>query len=99
MTTPFPLIEVAGPPRERGRQYGRQAADRIHLGVHHYTAQLERTAFSWPAIRELVATYVPEMERFEPAYVEEMRGIAEGAEIRQHIGGVAGLEHLPLVWE
>ena len=76
---PFPLIEVAGPPRERGRQYGRAAADRIRLGVEHYTAQLGATAFPWPAVRELVHRYLPTIEAFEPAYVEEMRGIAEGA--------------------
>jgi len=76
---PFPLIEVSGPPRERGRQYGRAAADRIRLGVEHYTAQLGATAFPWPAVRELVHAYLPRIEAFEPAYVEEMRGIAEGA--------------------
>src|SRR5262245_60846706 len=76
---PFPLIEVSGPPRERGRQYGRAAAARIRLGVEHYTAQLGATAFPWPAVRELVHRYLPTIEAFEPAYVEEMRGIAEGA--------------------
>ena len=76
---PFPLIEVSGPPRERGRQYGRAAAARIRLGVEHYTAQLGAAAFAWPAVRELVHAYLPRIEAFEPAYVEERRGIAEGA--------------------
>jgi isopenicillin-N N-acyltransferase like protein len=76
---PFPLIEVWGAPRERGRQYGRAAAARIRLGVEHYTAQLAAAAFPWPAIRGLVHDYLPKIEAFEPAYVEEMRGIAEGA--------------------
>ena len=79
MLEAFPLIEVSGPPRERGRQYGRQAGERIALGVRHYTAQLERASLDGGAIRALVADYVPHMEAFEPAYVEEMRGIAEGA--------------------
>src|SRR5919108_3875246 len=79
MVEPFPLIEVSGPPRERGRQYGRQAADRIALGVRHYTAQLESARLDGAAIGELVREYVPHMEGFDPAYVEEMRGIAEGA--------------------
>ena len=78
---PFPLIEVSGPPRERGRAYGRQAADRIHLGAGHYTRQLERVSFDWASIRELTREYLPRIEAFEPAYVEEMRGIAEGARI------------------
>lgn len=79
MVEPFPLIEVSGPPRERGRQYGRQAAARIRLGVAHYTAQLARAALDGAAVGALVREYVPVMERFDPAYVEEMRGIAEGA--------------------
>jgi len=79
MAAAFPLIEVSGPPRERGRQYGRQAADRIALGIRHYTQQLEGSRFDASAIRELVREYVPHMEAFEPAYIEEMRGIAEGA--------------------
>lgn len=81
MVEPFPLIEVSGPPRERGRQYGRRAAERIHRGAAHYTAQLARSAFTPPQIRALTLDYVPRMEAFDPAYVEEMRGIAEGAAI------------------
>jgi isopenicillin-N N-acyltransferase-like protein len=77
--TPFPLIQVSGPPRERGRQYGQQAAARIARGVEHYTAQLGGMKVDWPAIRGLVQEYLPQIERFDPAYVEEMRGIAEGA--------------------
>ena len=79
MAEPFPLVEVSGPPRERGRQYGRQAGARIRRGVEHYTAQLTRLSLDNAAIRGLVNEYVPQMERFDPAYVEEMRGIAEGA--------------------
>ncbi len=79
MIAPFPLIEVSGPPRVRGRQYGEQAASRIALGVEHYTAQLARSSCDWPTIRGLVQDYLPRIAAFEPAYVEEMRGIAEGA--------------------
>jgi isopenicillin-N N-acyltransferase-like protein len=79
MIEAFPLIEVSGPPRERGRQYGQQAASRIALGVEHYATQLARSSCDWPTIRGLVHDYLPKIEAFEPAYVEEMRGIAEGA--------------------
>jgi isopenicillin-N N-acyltransferase-like protein len=76
---PFPLIEISGPPRERGRHYGAAAADRIRRGVGHYTEQLRGMALSDADIRELVRDYLPTIEAFDPAYVEEMRGIAEGA--------------------
>lgn len=81
MVEPCPLIEVTGPPRERGRQYGAQAATRIARGVEHYAAQLQDMGLGWPEIRALVDDYLPVIERFEPAYVEEMRGIAEGADV------------------
>jgi isopenicillin-N N-acyltransferase-like protein len=80
-TQPFPLIEVWGQPRERGRRYGRAAAGRIRLGVEHYAAQLATAAFPWSAIRELVHGHLPRIDAFDPAYLEEMRGIAEGAEL------------------
>jgi isopenicillin-N N-acyltransferase-like protein len=79
MTEPFPLIDVSGAPRERGRQYGAQAASRIALGVEHYAAQLAGSGCDWPTVRGLVQDYVPRIDAFEPAYVDEMRGIAEGA--------------------
>jgi isopenicillin-N N-acyltransferase-like protein len=76
---PFPLIEVSGPPHERGRQYGAAAADRIRRGVAHYTDQLRGMALSDADIRALVRDYLPTMEGFDASYVEEMRGIADGA--------------------
>lgn len=81
MVEPCPLIDVSGPPRERGRQYGRQAATRIARGVAHYTEQLQGLGLDGPAIRGLVADYLPVIERFDASYVEEMRGIADGANL------------------
>ena len=80
MVQPFPYIRVSGEPRVRGRQYGQQARARIHLGIGHYTAQIARYSLSEKDIAGLAKDYLPIVESFEPAYVEEMRGIAEGAE-------------------
>jgi len=76
---PAPFIDVSGPPRERGRQYGEQAKARIKRGIEHYTVQLETSKLDWPDIRAIVDTYEPTIAAFEPAYIEEMKGIAEGA--------------------
>src|SRR5262245_28704382 len=81
MVEPFPLIEISGPPRERGRQYGRQAAHRIVKGTSHYLAQLQGLSLDSAGVSALVRDYLPIVEAFEPAYVEEMRGIAEGANV------------------
>jgi isopenicillin-N N-acyltransferase-like protein len=81
MIEPFPLIEISGQPRERGRQYGKATADRIRKGTAHYTSQLAGLSLGPAEVNGLVHDYLPVIEGFDPAYVEEMRGIAEGAEI------------------
>lgn len=81
MVEPFPLIEISGPPRERGRQYGQKAAGRIKKGTTHYFAQLKELSLDAKGVAALVRDYLPVIEAFEPSYIEEMRGIAEGADI------------------
>jgi isopenicillin-N N-acyltransferase-like protein len=76
---PCPLIEISGPPRQRGRLYGEQASVRVRRGIAHYAAQLEASRLSWPEVRTLVEGFEPTIAAFEPAYLEEMQGIAEGA--------------------
>ena len=76
-----PLIEISGSSRERGRQYGEQARDRILRGIEHYSLQLETNQLGWPEITHIVKTFEPTIASFEPAYLEEMRGIAEGANV------------------
>lgn len=76
---PFPLIDLAGPPRERGRQYGIAAADRIHRSAEIYLTAFAKQHLGADRVRALVETLIPIIDRFEPAYLEEMRGIAEGA--------------------
>lgn len=78
-TEAFPLIDVAGPPRERGRQHGRLARERIVKGIEHYSSQLARLSLDSAGIAAIVRDYLPVMEEFDADYVEEMRGIAEGA--------------------
>ncbi|WP_439596211.1 C45 family autoproteolytic acyltransferase/hydolase [Falsiroseomonas sp.] len=79
MATPAPLIEVSGPPRERGRQYGAQASARIRLGIAHYSEQLGATGLDTAGIREIALSFEPQIARFDADMAEEMRGIAEGA--------------------
>ncbi len=79
MSQSVPLIRVSGPPDQRGRAYGVQAVDRIARGIDHYRSQLQRLGVTQDDLRRWVAEYLPVIERFEPAYVEEMHGIAAGA--------------------
>ena len=84
--TPRPcrLIEIAGKPYDRGASYGRQAAPEIRAGIGHYAAQVRELGLSDAALAAVVALYLPKIEGFEPDYVEEMRGIADGARVEFH---------------
>lgn len=81
MVEPCPLIDLSGGPHERGVQHGRAAADRIRKGVAHYTVQIGRSGLGEQEIVALVREYLPVIEGFDPLYIEEMRGIAQGAEM------------------
>lgn len=83
--TPFPLIEVSGTPYERGRQYGRQARDRVLLGIGHYVAQLQAMNVDRSEILRLARGYLPRIEEFEATYLAEIRGIADGADVEPEL--------------
>jgi isopenicillin-N N-acyltransferase-like protein len=78
MVEPCPLIEVSGPPRVRGRQYGAAASERIRKGVAHYSTQIAATGAD---MDRLIETFVPRIAAFDASYIEEMQGIAEGADV------------------
>ncbi|HET6161001.1 MAG TPA: C45 family peptidase [Dongiaceae bacterium] len=76
----FPLIEISGPPFERGRAYGRAATERIKRSVRLYTDQMRGMDFSWHEVHDIVSQFVPVMRDYAPDLIEEMRGIAAGAD-------------------
>ena len=76
---PFPLIDLCGSPRERGRLHGKAAADRLRRGAKMYAESLLKSGVDWKELERRAEAMVPSIDRFDPAYVEEMRGIAEGA--------------------
>jgi isopenicillin-N N-acyltransferase-like protein len=76
---PFPLIDLSGSPRERGRIHGKAAADRLRRGAKMYAESLLKSGVDWKELERRAERMVPQVEAFDPTYVEEMRGIAEGA--------------------
>jgi isopenicillin-N N-acyltransferase-like protein len=76
---PFPLIELSGSARDRGLQHGRAVPDRIKRGIMMYAESLLKNGVDWPELERRAEAMVPVIEKFDTAYVEEMRGIAEGS--------------------
>jgi isopenicillin-N N-acyltransferase-like protein len=79
---PFPLIDIAGSPAERGLQYGRQAATRIRASLALYAGRLADLGLGPGDIADLVAAIRPALGHFGPHLVTEMEAIAEGAGLK-----------------
>ncbi|ANN72570.1 peptidase C45 [Bordetella bronchialis] len=80
--TPFPLYEIGGAPRERGRSYGEQARQRIARSIEHYSEQAARWKLERSEIDKIIHSYIPAVRKFDENYLTEMQGIAEGAGVR-----------------
>jgi len=74
----FPLVTVRGNARQMGQQHGEAAADMIE----RYLLLIERlTAKTRDVLCARAMTFWPRMETLGPTFVEEVRGLAEGAGI------------------
>jgi predicted choloylglycine hydrolase len=84
MTT-LAVFEIGGSPRERGRQHGRQLKALVRERDRLWRAEIESfLAMSSDRFidRFLAETrFLPAIERHAPDLLEEVRGIAEGAEL------------------
>jgi isopenicillin-N N-acyltransferase-like protein len=88
-STEFPRVPVQGGPRERGRQYGEQARERVRLSVAAYEEVFAHYAgWDWPRVRAEAEPFQKAIASFNPRYLEEIRGIAEGAAL-DHLDVVA----------
>ena len=82
MAVPFDLLDVGGSYREIGRQIGEGARLPIERCVASYEADFESFAgMSLSAAEALIPPFVAAAERSLPQYVEELRGLAEGAAV------------------
>ena len=75
-------VRVEGTGYQRGRQYGTQARARVRLSVQAYQLAFAHFAgWDWPTVRREAARFEAPIGKFRPAYLEEMRGIADGADL------------------
>ncbi|PRB43745.1 acyl-coenzyme A--6-aminopenicillanic-acid-acyltransferase form [Arthrobacter sp. MYb23] len=78
--TSLRIVEISGPPLERGRQYGSAAADLITKAIDFYTeAFQQQTGLTWDQLRGRAERWMGLCTETAPDLVTEMRGIAEGS--------------------
>nr|WP_298690327.1 C45 family peptidase [uncultured Dongia sp.] len=76
---PFPFVAVSGTPFERGLQYGKAVPDRIKRSIGLYGGTLDELGFDPQEKARLIGAFASEIAAFGAHYLDEMRGIAEGA--------------------
>ncbi|KAJ9664537.1 hypothetical protein H2198_000188 [Neophaeococcomyces mojaviensis] len=63
-----------------GQQHGRQTTQQIRGSIEFYGGYFKRrTGKSWSEVLEVAKQFLPYLESSWPAYVDEIRGIANGA--------------------
>ncbi|MDK3020778.1 C45 family autoproteolytic acyltransferase/hydolase [Pseudodonghicola flavimaris] len=75
------LIELEGPARARGQSYGRQADTQLRHGLGVYRALFQDQGMSWDSVLAYAAELRDSLVRLVPEAVEELAGIAEGANV------------------
>jgi hypothetical protein len=76
---PFPFVAVNGQPYERGVQYGKAVPERVKRSIGLYGGTLDELGFTASEKARLIGQFAKEIAAFGAHYLEEMRGIADGA--------------------
>lgn len=77
-----PLVEISGPPRERGRGYGEAARTEIQASADYYRQAFElASGLDWAAVRVAARAWRAPIGLAAPDLLSEMDGIAEGANL------------------
>ncbi len=80
-----PLIETQGSPQERGRQQGEAARPQILSALARYRELLPHVInTTWEVGVREARKFLPYAEEVFPLFIEEIRGIAEGAGVPFH---------------
>lgn len=77
---PFPFIVVEGDASARGLSYGRQAGDRIAMGIGIYRDAFETVGISWPQAMAYANRFCDQIRAYDEDMFAEIKAIAQGAE-------------------
>lgn len=78
----YPFYDVSGSSYELGRQHGEACREQIHRFLEHsYQTIGEYKKQDRPTLRARAESFVPSIRAFIPDVIEEMEGIAAGANV------------------
>ena len=78
----FPYVQASGTPYEIGLAHGRGLRDQIINSIACYRAMFsDYSNLEWSRAKELSKRFVALIGEYDAAYLEEMRGVADGASL------------------
>ena len=89
----FPIVEVTGTARERGRLHGSKARERIDRSVATYARLFAYCGIDWKGAQKLGAGYRDVIGTLNPALLEEIEGIAAGS--GRHVNEILARQSRP----
>lgn len=76
----FPTIIASGTPYEIGYIHGKEAKKQVDVSIETYKAMFwDYSQISWENACRYAETFIPVIEEYDPDYMEEIRGLAEGS--------------------
>jgi isopenicillin-N N-acyltransferase-like protein len=83
--SPPPLVQVSGTHREMGQQIGESCRENVQHSIRNARIVLENAfaevKLTWVDAQSQAQNYLPFAQEHYPQYVEEIQGIAEGANV------------------
>lgn len=86
--TPLKLLDVGDDPFERGLIHGRTLAREVSENAETYMAMFKTNGMTGDEALAEGDRWLPVIQDAHPAYAEEMRGIASGAEVPKNLVGM-----------
>ena len=76
----FPIVVASGSPYEIGLAHGKGAKTQIKISIDTYKTMFwDYSQIKWDDACKYAMTFVPTINEYDPDYMEEIKGIAEGS--------------------
>ena len=78
----LPIYKAEGTPYEIGLSHGRQAKAHVQVTIDTYSKLFKAMSdIDWPDAKKMARAFIEPIRSYNPDYLEEIRGIADGAEL------------------
>lgn len=78
----FPMADISGTSYEIGKQHGTLFRKQVLYSIESYKVMFkDYSDLDWDKAKEMAQRYIEPIRSYNPDYLDEMRGVADGAEV------------------